>query len=200
MVLLVPASSVRAQVTVAIARAGIDDGFTYRYAQVFHDRAGWVFPDVGYIDFGGSDYREFFAGFGRTFVRTPKAMVVGEAYYLQAFGSASRSEKYVLPWVLVALRLTERVSSETVYFPYVPLTAAGQFQHVLERSKIEYSVGRVKVGGGYGAYDSTGIEWQHRPFVTATVSPPRLGDFEVWLQRLPGRGVQVQIRYQRVFK
>ena len=37
-------------------------------------------------------------------------------------------------------------------------------------------------------------------FFTATVSPPRVGDIEVWVQHLPNRGAQMQLRYMRLFK
>ena len=35
------------------------------------------------------------------------------------------------------LRLTDRLGSEAVYFPYIPLNEAGRTRHVLERAKSE---------------------------------------------------------------
>jgi hypothetical protein len=198
---LLSAPDAFAQDTVVIARIAVRDAATFRFAEVFHQSGRWVFPDVGYVDYGSSDYREFFAGFGRTLVESSKATVVGELYYLQAAGQASGSAKYVQPWVLVALRPAKRISSEMVYFPYVPLTSSARLQHVLERAKVEYAINNyLKMGAGYGAYQMRGSEWQHKPFVTATVSPPRVGDIEFWVQRVPGNGVQLQVRYLRVLK
>src|ERR1700732_2615365 len=41
---------------------------TYHFAEVFQVRHRWVFPDIGYVDFGHNNYREFFAGGGYTFL------------------------------------------------------------------------------------------------------------------------------------
>lgn len=187
-----------AQATVVIARVAFKDTTSFRFAEVFHEWGPWVFPDVGYIDYGSGDYREFFAGLGRTLIRSPKATLVGEMYYLQAAGEASGSAKYLMPWALLAVRPSARLRGEAVYFPYLPLNEPAQLQHVVERAKLEYALQYVKFGAGYGAYDARGIEWQHRPFVTFTVTPPRVGDIEIWVQRVPERGVQFQVRYFRV--
>ena len=192
------AGTAQAQPTVVIARIAFKDAATFRYAQIFHQSGDWVIPDVGYIDYGSRDYRELFAGFGRTLVNTKKVTLVGEAYYLHASGRASAGEKYVLPWALLLYRPSARIRGEAVYFPYLPLTQSAIRQHVLERAKLEYTWSRFKAGGGYGAYQRRGSAWQHKPFVTITVSPPRIGDLEVWVERVPGRGAQVQLRYLRV--
>jgi hypothetical protein len=189
-----------AQSTVAIARIGFnEDATTQRFAEVFHQAGDWVFPDVGYVDFGGRDYRELFAGVGRTLFNSSKLTVVGVSYYVHAAGSASAGAKYLMPWGLAAYRPWRNISGETVYFLYLPLTDAATLQHVIERAKLEYGWRRLKAGGGYGAYQRRGAEWQHRPFVTFTVSPPKVGDVEVWLQRTPQGGAQVQLRFQRGF-
>lgn len=201
LVLLVSAPAA-AQATVVLARVAFKDAPTYRFAEIFHESAdGWIFPDLGYVDFGGDRYREFFAGFGRTLVRRPRVTVVGEVYYLQAVGPASAGAKYVLPWILVAARPSPRVRGEAVYFPYLPLTSGAQRQHVLDRAKLEYSLQPyLRAGAGYAAYQTRGVDWQSRPFVTMTVAPPRVGDIEIWLQRIPGRGAQIHVRYQQVLK
>ena len=200
--LLFTAVAASAQVTVAIARIAFKDVTTQRFAEVLHEsRSGWIFPDIGYVDFGGDVYREFFAGVGRTLRRTPRVTLVGTLYYQQAAGPASGAARYLVPWFLVNCRPHARVQCEAVYFPYLPLTERAQVQHVLERAKLEYSVRpRFRLGAGYAAFHTRGIDWQHRPFVTATVSPPRVGDIEVWVQRLPTRGAQLQLRYMRVMK
>jgi hypothetical protein len=196
------AAPASAQVTVAIARIAFRDVTTQRFAEVLHESSsGWIFPDIGYVDFGGDVYREFFAGVGRTLRRTPRLTLAGTLYFQQAAGPAGGSARYLVPWVLLQCRPHARLQCEAVYFPYLPLTGRGQLQHVLERAKLEYSVvPQFRVGGGYSAFHTRGIDWQNRPFFTATVSPPRVGDIEVWVQHRPGAGAQLQLRYMRVIK
>ena len=191
-----------AQVTIAIARIAFKEDVTQRFAEVLHEsKNGWIFPDVGYLDFGGGLYREFFVGVGRTLHRSPTLTLVGTLYFQQAAGPASGSARYLVPWMLMNCRPHARVHCEAVYFPYLPLSDRGRVQHVLERAKLEYAfLPQLKIGGGYGAFSTRGIPWQNRPFFTATVSAPRVGDVEVWVQRLPNRGAQMQLRYMRIFK
>ncbi|HET7695453.1 MAG TPA: hypothetical protein VFK57_07075 [Vicinamibacterales bacterium] len=200
--IVLSAAGASAQVTITIARVAFKDVATQRFAEVLHEsRSGWIFPDIGYVDFGGDVYREFFAGAGRTLRRTPKLTLVGSLYYQQSAGPASGSARYLVPWFLVNCRPHARLQCEAVYFPYLPLTERAQVQHVLERAKLEYSVlPELRVGGGYAAFHTRGIDWQNLPFATVTVSPPRIGDIEVWVQHLPGRGAQMQLRFMRVFK
>jgi hypothetical protein len=199
--LLCSAAAASAQVNIAIARIAFKDVTTQRFVQMIHEsKQGWIFPDVGYVDFGGDVYREFFAGAGRTLHRSPKLTLIGMVYYQQAAGPASDAARYVVPWSLVSCHPSARVQCEAVYFQYLPLTARAQVQHVLERAKVEYALlPRLRAGGGYAAFYTHGIDWQNRPFFTATVSPPRVGDIEVWVQHLPNRGAQVQLRFMRVF-
>jgi hypothetical protein len=200
LVITVASADAAAQETVVIGRMAAAEDVTFRYAQVFRQTGPWIAPDVGYIDFGTSDYREFFIGGGRTLVRKKSFGVIGEGYYLQAAGAAAASAKYVLPWVLVHGQFARRVQGEAVYFFYAPLNDAGVRQHVVERAKIEYVFDGVKLGAGYGAYQREGSDWQNRPFVTMTLMPQRIGAFELWLQHVPGEGLQGQIRYQLVVR
>src|SRR2546426_1079632 len=126
-----------AQDSVVIARVAAKDVATFRYAEVFHETGAWVFPDVGYVDYGSGDYREFFAGFGRTLFRSPRASMTGELLFLQAAGEAAESARYVLPWVLVGYRLSTKIAGEAVYFPYLPLNSSAHLQQVFERAKLE---------------------------------------------------------------
>ena len=198
--MLVASAAVAHAQPVFVARVAVKDRATFRYFQFFQQRGDWVLPDIGYIDYGDAAYYELFAGFGRMLRKSPKLNVLGELYYLQAGGTASAGEKYVLPWVLVAFSASPRIRGEAVYFPYLPLTDSATLQHVVERAKLEYSWRYLKLGGGYGAYQRHGSDWQHMPFATATVSPPIVGDLEFWVQRVHQGGVQVQFRYFRVFK
>lgn len=186
-----------------IARTGIRTDAphvgTYHYLEFFQTRGEWVLPDVGALDFAHDSYRELFVGAGRTLYNGKQITWVGELYFAQAVGSASRSARYLWPWTLLDVRFTPALTGEVMYFPYVPLNGAAHFQHVLERAKVEYAPSKTwKFGAGYGAYQYTGLAWQHEPFVTTTFTT-RVGEFEFWLQRMPGGG-QVQLRYQLVWR
>jgi hypothetical protein len=68
---------------------------------------------------------------------------------------------------------------------------------LIERAKLEYDLGVVKVGGGYGAFKFDKDQWEHRPFLTTTtLEMGRLGAVEFWLQRTSGEGhnLRTQIR------
>ncbi|MEK7212137.1 MAG: hypothetical protein AAB686_00475 [Patescibacteria group bacterium] len=185
--------------TEVIARIGMKEAATYHFVEVLQTRGSWVIPDIGYIDFADNDYREIFVGVAKTLVKTKRLTVVSELYFVQATGPEAKSARYVQPWMLVNIKFTPRLISQTVYFPYVPINKAGRKQHVLERTKLEYVFPRFKVGAGYSAYQFGDDPWQNKPFVTVTVKDGALGDMELWLQKMP-QGVQLQARYVRVFK
>lgn len=198
------ATTAHAQTTsFLIARTGIRTDSphvgTYHYLEFFQTRGDWVLPDVGSLDFSHSVYRELFAGAGRVLYNSKHVTWVEELYFAQAVGRAAQSARYLWPWTLVDIRLAPALSSEIVYFPYVPLNSAAHFQHVLERAKVEYApVKTWKIGAGYGAYQYSGLGWQSRPFVTTTFNTS-VGSFELWLQKMPDGG-QVQLRYQLAWR
>ena len=186
--------------TVVLLRTATDRG-NYHYAEVFQERGRWIVADVAYIDFNHpGDYREVFFGAGGEIVRTDRLTVVEEGLLDKSDGRFSGGELFLLPWTLVSYRFSKNVSSETVYFPYLPLTSGGRVQHLLERAKVEYSFTHVKVGGGYAAYRFGDAPWLHKPFVTATLKAGRFGNVELWLQRLPGNHATIQIRYANAFR
>jgi hypothetical protein len=41
------------------------------FTEVFQVRRKWIYPDIGYVDFGHNNYREFFVGGGDTFYKAP---------------------------------------------------------------------------------------------------------------------------------
>ena len=164
---------------------------------MFQTHGKWIVPDVGYIDFGTGNYRELFFGAGQTLYDGKKLMMAEELYFVQATGSAAKSARYLWPWTIMQIHITPKFSNETVYFPYLPLNQPARIQHVLERSKFEYSLTKsVKVGAGYAGYKYGENQWQNRPMATSTIST-RVGAFEFWLQKVPG-GTQAQIRYALV--
>jgi hypothetical protein len=189
---------VNATSTVFIARGGehLDPPhvMSYHYLQLLHQRGKWIYPDVGYVDYAHGNYREVFLGAGRTLINGKHLTLTEELYFVQALGPAAKSARYVWPWTMLQIHFTPKLSSETVYFPYVPLNNSATIQHVLERSKLEYAVrASWKVGAGYGGYKYGDSEWQHNPFLTTTLST-RAGAFEFWLQKTPG-SAQLQLRY-----
>ena len=179
-----------------VARAGVSQT-PYHVFEVWKTNPkGWIFPDIGVVSFGNpSEYREFFAGFGKVLVANDKIVVVGELYYLQADGSASDDAKYVQPWILGIYNFTKTVRFEGTYFPYLPLDDAGTTQHVLERAKVEKVLGQWKVGAGYSGYQFGDGPWQDKPFVTGTYTTKGGLSSEVWLQSLPHGKRQVQLRF-----
>jgi hypothetical protein len=168
---------------------------TLHYLEAFQVRHKWVLPDVGYIDFGHSNYREVFMGGGYVLYDGKHISVTEEGLFIQASGSSTDQARYVMPWTMIQYHLTEKLGGEAVYFPYIPLNNSGRKQHVLERAKLERKIaGRWKAGAGLGGYKFADEAWSNRPFVTTTVST-RWGDWEFWLQRLPENKPQFQIRY-----
>jgi hypothetical protein len=194
-------TSERSTTTIFLARTGEQiespPSATYHFLELLQMRGRWVYPDVGYIDFARNDYREGFIGAGAMLLHNKRVTLIEELYFDQAFGSAAQSARYLQPWTMLQLRFTPKFTNETVYFPYLPLNSSGRIQQVLERSKFEYAVKKAwKAGMGYGGYRYGGLEWQNKPFLTTTLSSAA-GDFEFWLQKLPG-GAEVQLRYQLV--
>ena len=186
--------------TVLLLRTATDRG-AYHYAEVIHERGRLVPFDLGYIDFDNpTQYREMWLGGGFKPIVSPRASLTVEGFLAGAYGAHGDGALYFQPFFLGNARLAPNVLLESVYFAYVPLNDAGHAQHLLERAKVEYDWPRFKLGAGYGAYQpGGGAAWQHRPFVTATIKAPPVGNFELWLQRLQDDHFTVQIRFARVF-
>ena len=186
-----------------LARTGqrLDSSFanTYHYLEFFQVRHRWIVPDIGYVDFGHNNYREFFIGGGRTLIENKLVSWDLELFYVQATGPAARSAAYLQPFTILRLAFTPRFSGEAEYFNYLPMNDSAKYHQVLERSKIEYAVNkRWKFGAGYAGRDAPGSPWQNKPFITTTIST-KAGAFEFWLQRIPV-GAQVELRYRLVHK
>jgi hypothetical protein len=174
--------------TIVLARTGVrlDSPHvgTYHYLEVLQLRGKWVYPDIGYSDFGRNNYRH----------DSKRMTLFGVLFFDQTSGPAGRSARYLMPWTMLQFRFTPKFTNETVYFVYLPLNDSARIQQVPERTKFEYALEKPwKVGAGYGGYKYGDAGWQRKPFVTATIST-RAGAFELWLQRMPG-GAQVQFRY-----
>jgi hypothetical protein len=193
----VPAQDQPEKSVTAIARMGMENAATYRYAEVYTTFGRWIGPDVFWIDYGHSNFGEVAGGGGYIFEERKHFLLIGEVYADQAVGSAARSETSIVPWLLVAGSLPkhEEWVGEIVYFPYLPVTKGAHIQQVLEHAKLEREFRRFKIGGGYGAYQFANGPWSNRPFVTVTLKTKKLGNLEFWVQRMPQNDVQLQIRY-----
>ena len=200
--LILSAGFSQAQTTdFVIARTGVTTDSphvgTYHYLEFFQARGKWICPDVGYVDFATSSYREVFIGAGRTLRDSKRILLIEELYFDQSFGPAAKNARYLQPWTLLQIHLTPKWTSHTVCFPYLPLNNSARIQHVLEHTKVEYTINKTwKVGGGYAGYKYGDDNWQNKPLATTTIST-REGSFEFWLQKMPG-GAQVQLRYEFV--
>jgi hypothetical protein len=187
--------------TFFLARTGqqLNSSFanSFHYLEFFQVRHRWIYPDIGYVDFGHSSYREFFIGGGRTIIENKRASLDLELLYVRSFGSVSGNADYMQPFTVLRLYFTPKVTSEAEYFAYLPMNGTGHFHNVLERMKLEYAVKKPwKIGAGYAGRDILTNQWQSRPFITTTIST-KAGAFEFWLQRIPS-GAQVELRYRLV--
>lgn len=182
--------------TVFQARIGMRDQATYHFVEVLQQRDRWIVPDVYYVDFGSNRYREVGAGGGADLYNAHRFRFSVEGFLDQALGPSSHAAFYALDWALVAYSFTPRLHADAVYFTYFPLNNAGKMQHVLERSKLEYSFQHFKIGPGYGGSQFGPRDWQHKPFLTTTLRGGGLGDLEFWFQRVAGNHMQVEIRYK----
>jgi hypothetical protein len=188
--------------SILLVRTGFrdDKAFTYHYVEAFQERGRWIYPDIGYIDFGETkQYREFFIGAGGAVIASKHLRFIEEGMIEQALGPTSEHATYFIPWSFAPFNITSRLGGEVVYFPYLPLNKQGRIQHVLERAKVEYDFEHFKAGAGYGAYQFGDGPWENKPFITATLKAGSLGNFEFWLQRLPGNHAHLQVRYAKAF-
>lgn len=170
---------------------------TIHYFEFLQIRNKWILPDIGYIDFGHGNYQEYYVGGGRNLFDTKYASFDQELLYVGTTGSAAGRAKYLQPWSMLRVRFTPKLTSETVYFAYLPVNNAAKFHQVIERAKFEYAVKRRwKVGAGYAGVQFAGAGWIHKPLLTTTVAT-KAGAFEFWLQKIPG-GAGVELRYALV--
>jgi hypothetical protein len=196
---VVPAAAQPASETLLLVRTATTDG-AYHLVEAIHQRGRVIPLDVGYIDFDNPAlYREMWVGGGGVPFQGPKGFLIAEGLLARAFGAHGAQALYFQPYFLGIYRVAPKLPFETSYFAYVPLNEAATAQHLLERAKLEYDFARFKVGAGYSAYRFGGEAWRHKPFITATLKAGMLGNFELWLQRVPDDRVALQFRYAKVF-
>jgi len=198
-VAVVPAAAQPANETLLLARAATTSG-AYHLVEAIHQRGRVVPLDIGYIDFDNpSLYRELWIGAGGVPFQGSKGLLIAEGLLARAFGEHGAQALYFQPYFFGLYRVAPNLPFETSYFAYVPLNQAATAQHLLERAKLEYDFARFKAGAGYSAYRFGGEAWRHKPFITATLKAGEIGSFELWLQRVPGDHLALQLRYAKVF-
>lgn len=167
---------------------------TYRLFEWAQLRGRWILPDIGYYDTGYGKDQIWFTGGGAYIVRKPRAEWYQELYVTQEAGPQSTNKRSMWIWPVVDLRPLPRLSLETVAYPTLPLNRAQRWGMDVDRTKAEWSAtSHWIVGAGYSGGICSERTWQNKPFATLT-RKTRLGDFEFWLQKIPGGG-QVQVRY-----
>jgi hypothetical protein len=197
-----PAADESKTATIVMARWGEraeSDGINaYHFTEVFQVRRKWIYPDIGYVDFGHNNYREFFVGGGDTFYKDAHLTAIGELFYEQGLGPAAHDARWLVPWTELQYRIKPRLGGEIVYFAYAPLNSTAKVEHIFDRGKLEYKISsHWKIGAGYSGKIIENTSWQNKPFLTTTLST-KAGDLEFWVQRLPQNAVQIQVRYKLI--
>ena len=191
------ASTVSAQTETTLeTRAAVtnDGAATYRLLEVYQTKGHVVPWDIGYIDFGGDVYREFFVGAGGVLNAGKKVTLIQEGYFVQAVGPNADSARYFQPFSLLLIDFGKQWSGTVNYLLYVPINKTATVQHVFDRIKLEYDFGRWKLGVGHSAYKFGSEQWQNKPFVSGTVKLGRAGSLEMWIQKI-NSGMQVRVNY-----
>ena len=176
-------------------RLAMRNAATQHYAQFYQQRGNWLAPDLCYVDYGKSNYRENFFGGGKVFYRGGHLVLTHEEFFGQTSGSASNDARYLLPWTKAEYTLAPKLAGSTVYFVYVPLNDTAKFHQTVERAKLEYDFKKFKFGAGYAGAEPINKDWQNKPMVTLTLKCGKFGALEFWGQRLPGNHAQLQVRY-----
>ena len=202
MALLLSAGQSNAQTnTLVLARIGGWNTPTFHFLDVVQTRGRLVLPDIGDVDFGKSNYHELFGGGGVVAVAKKQFAWVQECYFVRAVGSAGHGASYLQPWTFFAWSIPRsHFIGESLTFTYLPLNQAGRIQYVVDRAKLERDFRKFKLGVGYAAYQFAQTVWQNKPFLTGTFKAGGLGSMELWVQRVPGNHIQLQLRYAGLFR
>jgi hypothetical protein len=187
--------------TTILARMAGWNVATFHFLDMVQTRGRLILPDIGYDDFGKSNYRELFGGGGAVVYPGKHFAWIQECYFARALGKVADGASYLQPWTLVVYSISNtHFLGEALYFTYLPLNQAARVQYVLDRAKLEHEWHRFKLGAGYAGYQWAQTQWQNKPFVTVTLKAGGVGSLEFWLQRIPGNSLQFQLRYAGVFR
>jgi hypothetical protein len=170
---------------------------TYRVFEWTQERGRWIVPDFGYFDTGYGREQIWFAGAGAKLVHSRHVDWEQELYISQEAGADSENKRSLWIWPVVDVRFPARFSAQVAAYPTLPLNRAQRWGYDVDRAKLERRLSsRWSFGVGYAGGICDSRTWQSKPFVTTT-RRTRRGNFEVWLQSIPG-GSQAQVRYLMV--
>jgi hypothetical protein len=168
---------------------------TYRVFEWTQTRGRWIAPDFGYYDTGYGKEQIWFGGIGAEVLSRRHIDWEQEIYVSQEAGPDSQNRRSLWIWPVVDLRLRPRLTSEIAAYPTIPLDKAQRWGTDVDRAKLEWTASsHWTTGLGYSGGICNTRAWQSRPFLTVTRKTQTRGNFEFWLQRIPG-GTQVQFRY-----
>jgi hypothetical protein len=169
--------------------------FTYRVVEWTQTRGRWIAPDFGYYDTGYGQDQIWFAGVGADVLNRRHFDWSQEIYISQEAGPEAMNRRSLWIWPVVDLRIAHRLTGEIAAYPTIPLDKAQRWGADVDRAKLEWAVSSHWLAGlGYSGGICTTRSWQSKPFLTVTRKTRSLGNFEFWLQSIPG-GAQVQLRY-----
>jgi hypothetical protein len=167
---------------------------TYRVFEWTQERGRWIVPDFGYFDTGYGKEQIWFTGAGAKLVHKPHIDWEQELYVSQEAGPESKNRRSLWIWPVVSFRFPGRLSAQVAAYPTLPLNRAQRWGYDVDRAKLERALSsRWSVGVGYSGGICDSRTWKSKPFLSAA-RRSRLGNFEVWLQSIPG-GSQAQFRY-----
>lgn len=127
-----------------------------------------------------------------------RTSIVQEFYFDQAFSSGGWNGKYVQPSTTLRFQFGPQLSSETVYFVYLPVSKDAAVQQFLDRSKLEYMISKcLRLGLGYRGYKYGDESWRHNPFFVANLFKGSNG-LELWFEE-PKEGTKLQFIYKNRF-
>jgi hypothetical protein len=167
---------------------------TYRVVEWEQMRGRWIAPDFGYYDTGYGQDQIWFAGGGAALVHARHFYWEQEVYFSQEAGPESHNKRSLWIWPVMNLQFKPRLSAQIAAYPTIPLNHAQRWGYDVDRAKLEWrAASHWSTGVGYSGGICSTRTWQSEPFLSATRKTP-VGNFEMWLQRIPGGG-QVQMRY-----
>ena len=187
---------------VVVARIGVNVTTpirsNYRLLEWNQQRGRWIAPDIGYYDDGYFGHQLWFAGGGAELLHRKRLVWSEELYLYQAVGKGTRNERGFWFWTVFDFNLHRRLTAEVVVYPTLPLDQAQNWGFDIDRSKLEWQIGRNwRIGPGYaGTSFGSHSDWESRPFATATRSAG-VHSVELWLERYQN-GAQMQVRYMLV--
>jgi len=133
--------------TMVFARMAGWNAPTFHFLDIVQTRGRLVLPDIGYVDFGRSNYRELYGG-GLVVYPGKHFSWIQECYFVRSLRRVANGASYLQPWTFVACSIPQtRFLGETLYFTYLPLNRAGRIQYVFGSCQAGTRLPQVQGGG-----------------------------------------------------